>query len=126
MLKKHLKNKFLAIAVCFGILIFSGFFVTYVLAADDNVNAPVCQYIGCDTSQAVCTSSSDKPAFDWTSYGYPGGAGNPNCCGDDSSELYKICKKHSNISWSCNDVKSCCSQALNNCISPDGSCVQGD
>jgi len=93
------------------------------LVRDNNINEPACvkSKYNCDNNERSC----NRVGLNWTTNGYQN-AGNPNCCGDDSSELYKICKKHSNISWSCNDVKSCCSQALNNCISPDGSCVQGD
>lgn len=61
------------------------FMVVHVVsAADDNANAPTCSAVlgDCDNTQTECTNQS----FDWTSLGYPGGAGNASCCGDDSLE----------------------------------------
>lgn len=59
--------------------------IKIVLAANDNVNEPYCALPidDCDNWSYYCTDYG----FSWTSNGYPSGAGNPSCCGDDSQEV---------------------------------------
>lgn len=60
--------------------------ISTVYAADDNTQQPLCElatdYCDIPLGQAHCTGYG----FQWTANGYPGGAGNPSCCGDDSQE----------------------------------------
>ncbi len=70
-----------------SLLFLASFFVSnYSLAADDNANENRCvNYVAdCDNNQDSCSYFN----FDWVADGYPGGAGNPSCCGDDSQEYY--------------------------------------
>ncbi|NMB48428.1 DNRLRE domain-containing protein [Candidatus Kuenenbacteria bacterium] len=69
------------------------------LAADDDAVVPACIDDDCDNSQYYCVTAH---SLDWTASGYPSGAGNPSCCGDDSQEYYKQHPNQSSWTGCCN------------------------
>jgi len=89
MFKKQFQTKF--IIPVFLFLVSCILFLTPVFATDDNDVYPNCAanpkvgFQGCDNDSGICTSDYN---LDWTSNGYPGGSGNPQCCGDDSLENF--------------------------------------
>ncbi len=127
MLQKLFKftNNFFVFGFLIGAIIFlSSFLVAhYSLAVDDNANESRCvNYIGdCDNNQTSCSYFG----FDWTSDGYPTGAGNASCCGDDSSEYGLNCKIQSgdNGATCDNNDKVCCDEP-NKCVY-GGNCYLG-
>lgn len=82
------------------------------LAADDDAVVPACTDDDCDNNQAYCVTTH---SLDWASSGYPSGAGNPSCCGDDSSEYYTHCLVYSGASCSASDQYACCDK-VTDCV----------
>ena len=105
----NLNRKILFFWFFIGAIIFFGsFFVIYnsVLAADDNANQVGCRsdIDYCDADYGSCV---DVYHYQWTLNGYPSGAGNKNCCGDDRQEFILSCY---NVSpgASCSGTQACC------------------
>jgi len=93
------------------------FFIVFspkVLAVDDGCTS-VLPELRCDSEQSFCV---DEKEYNWTSSGYPGGAGNPSCCGDDSQEYYVGCSVHGSGAV-CSGEAACCSEGgttSTNCV----------
>jgi len=105
----NLNRKILFFWFFIGAIIFFGsFFVIYnsVLAADDNANQVGCRsdIDYCDADYGSCV---DVYHYQWTSNGYPSGAGNKNCCGDDSSEYFASCTVD-DVGATCSGASACC------------------
>src|SRR3989339_125 len=113
MTKEKIKSYMTRIKFCLtsrvfitAVILLSAFFIfNFVLAADNNVNDTLCSISedDCDNYQANCQSHT----FNWISGGYPSGAGNPQCCGDDSSEYYTTCAVY-NPGPVCAGSGACC------------------
>ena len=112
--------------------------VPQIQAADDNLNEPMCDGVltyvqpgpftsifgypvnaadtinTCDNTQTMCETDY---GFNWTSQGYPGGAGNASCCGDDSNESYVV------TSCQGGAVSVCCSPSSPSWDEDTGTCV---
>ncbi len=107
-----------------AIIFLSSFLVVhYSLAVDDNINETSCvNYIAdCDNNQTSCSYFN----FDWTSAGYPGGAGNASCCGDDSAEYYSDGQNNLGEAGCCSSsgeyFLSCHATSNNFCLNGEGS-----
>src|SRR3989338_9108059 len=115
-------NKIRYFGLFLGTLIVLGsFFVgaNYVLALDDNYQVPACGPANCDANQPVCSSYSKTFIYNINAWQ---GNGNPSCCGDDSQEDYRFCRKSPNVAFSCvSSDKSCCTVTGGGCVY-QGSC----
>ncbi|MFH1900169.1 MAG: hypothetical protein ABIJ83_02780, partial [Patescibacteria group bacterium] len=115
MFKKQFKTKFLIPVFLF--LVSCILFLAPAFAADNNENQYMCvNYIwNCDSNYSGCTVNA---GYDWTSNGYPSGAGNPQCCGDDSNEKYIECED-----WDGTDCGQWTGKILNACCDNSSDCV---
>ena len=104
-----------------AVILLSAFFVfNFVLAADNNTVYPTCASPSCDTNQTTCNNVTGSGH--WTADGYPSGAGNAQCCADDSQENFLNCQISTEGGVSCGSNTQACCDINSKCVY-NGACL---